>query len=162
MNTVVIHMTKYFIGILLSILMVIYGYVRIHKNRQSLEGIQLERYEKSEFWKDIIPWLIVLALFSVFCIYVAVKENNDNLLNVSMAVLVDFVVEIFVARKTMVLYHSKDRCIIEGKQVLYKNIKSCARRNKLPFSKGIVTLFTGDTKKVYPQAVDIINSHLNN
>ncbi len=161
MDTVVIRMKEYFIGILLSILMVLYGYVRIYKEKQALDGVQLEKYEKAEFWKSIVPWLIGLGLFSIFCIYVALKENNDNLMNVSMAILVDSVVEIIVARKIMVLYHGKDRCIIEGKQVLYKNIKSCQRRNKLPFSKGIVTLFTGETRKVYPQAVELINNHLN-
>ena len=154
-------MTKYFIGILLSVLMVVYGYVRIYKDREALEGVQLEKYEKASFWKAGLPWLIGLGLFSIFCIYVALKENNDNLLNVSMAVLVYSIVEIIVSKKLMVHYHGKDRCIIEGKQVLYKNIKSCQRRNSLPFSKGYVTLFNGEIRKVYPQAVEIINSHLN-
>ena len=45
MNTVVIRMKRYFIGILLSILMILYGYVRIYKDRQALEGVQLEKYE---------------------------------------------------------------------------------------------------------------------
>ena len=148
------------IRILLSVLMVVYGYVRIYKDREALDGIQLDKYEKTEFWKASLPLLIGLALFSIFCIYAALKENNDNLMNVSVAILVYSIVEFIVVRKLMVFYHGKDRCIIDGKQVLYKNIKSCARRSKLPFSKGIVTLFTGETRKVYPQAVEIINSHL--
>ncbi|MBQ6655502.1 MAG: hypothetical protein IJM79_08280 [Erysipelotrichaceae bacterium] len=154
-------MLKYALGIIVGALMVVYGYVRIYKNREALAELPLQKYEKMEFSSSIIPWLIGLAAFSVFCLYVSLKENNDALTAVSIAILVDCVVEYVVARKLMVFYYNNDRCILEGKQVLYRNIKSCGRRSRLPLSKGLVSLYSGEVKKVYPQAIPVINAHLN-
>ena len=154
-------MIKYIYGILLGILMIFYGYMRIRRNREKLDELPLEKYEKADFSASLIPWLILLAIFSVFCLYVSLRENNEPLTSVSIAILIDCFVEFFVASEMMVFYHNNERCIIEDKQVQYKNIKVCKRRSKLPLSKGYVVLYSDEVKKIYPQAVPIINGHLN-
>ncbi|MCR5066555.1 MAG: hypothetical protein K6A14_00660 [Erysipelotrichaceae bacterium] len=153
-------MLKYALGIIVGALMIAYGYVRIYKNREALAEVPLQKYDKMDFSSSSIPWLIGLAVFSVFCFYVSLKEKNDALTSVSIAVLIDCVVEYVVAGKLMVFYHNNDRCVIEGKQVLYRNIKTCGRKTRLPLSKGYVALYSGEVMKVYPQALPIIDAHI--
>jgi len=154
-------MMKYVYGLLLGVLFIAFGFVRLKKNRQSLAEIPLEQYQKAEFSKGILPWLGALLVLSLIGIYLGIKENNDPLVIVSIGMVIESVVEAFIAKELMVFYYNDERCVVDNKQLLYKNIKHCLAKTKLPISRGTVITYKGEHFNIYHQAIAIINEHLN-
>ncbi|NLZ75091.1 MAG: hypothetical protein GX914_01150 [Erysipelotrichia bacterium] len=151
-----------FVGIFMAVGFVYYDESRIRKEKKALEELNIEQYQCTSFFNKIFHWLIALLIFTAFCIYIGFKESNTILISISIALFISGLSLTRYAYHSMRLYHNDSRCIIEGKAVQYKNIKSIRKKSFLPFSKGEVILYSGEKKYVYHPAIEIINQYLNN
>lgn len=151
--------------ILISLFMaagfIYYDESRIRKEKKALEELNIEQYQCTSYFNKISFWLIALLIFTVFCIYIGFIEKNTILISISIALLISGLSLTRYAYHSMKLYHNDSRCIIDGKAVQYKHIKSVRKKSFLPFSKGEIILYSGEKKYVYHPAIELISQHLN-
>ncbi|MGI6510138.1 MAG: hypothetical protein ACOX1L_09415 [Erysipelotrichaceae bacterium] len=149
------------ISVFMAIGFVLYDESRIRKEKKALEDINLDQYQCTSYFNKLSNWLIALLIFTAFCVFIGYRENNDILIYVSIALFISGLSLTRYAYHSMKLYHNETRCIIEGKPIQYKQIKSIRKKSFLPFSKGEVILYSGEKKYVYHPAIELINQHLN-
>ncbi len=151
---------EFLIAIFMAAGFIFYDESRIRKEKQALEGINLDDFKCTSFFKSISNWLIALLIFTAFSIFVGFKENNTILISVAIALFISGISLTRYAYHSMKLYHNDTRCIIDGKVIQYKHIKSIRKKSFLPFSKGEVILYSNEKKYVYHPAIELINQHL--
>ncbi|MDO4377834.1 MAG: hypothetical protein Q4C64_01615 [Erysipelotrichia bacterium] len=150
-------MNKYILGLFISLVAIIYTIYRYKKQNELLSTIKLNQYQQLPMFSHYFGLIVILAVFSLFCLYIGIKEDNYALTVVSIGIFVECICETVYNRKFMIFYYNDSRCIIDGKQIQYNNIKRCYRKSSLPLSKVTVELYNGEKKTVYPYALAILN-----
>ena len=153
-------MIKYIAGLLLGVVFVLYSVYRKKKQEEALSQIRLDQYKKVSFFKHYSWLLVVLFVFALFCLYFGIKEDNGSLVSVSIAIAIEAISEFIYNKNYMNFYYNDQRCIIDGKQVLYSNIKRCYKNSNIPLAKATVELYSGEKKSLYPYALDLIKDKI--
>ncbi len=149
------------VAVLMAVGFVFYDESRIRKEKKALEEINIDQYQCTSYFNKLSPFLIALLIFTAFCIFVGFKEDNTLLIAVAIALFISGLSLTRFAYHSMRLYYNDTRCIIEGKAIQYKQIKTIQKKSFLPFSKGEVILYSGEKKYVYHPAIELISQKLN-
>lgn len=153
-------MSKYILGLLLAAIIILYTIYRFKKQNELLSEIKIEQYNQLPLFSHYSWMIIILFIFSFFCLIIAIKENNYVLITVSIAIITESICEFIYNKKFMIFYYNDERCIIEGKQIKYDNIKKYYKTTNTPLSKITVVLYNGEKKKIYPYSVEILKDKI--